>query len=96
MKWIVVLLLARVVPAAAQWLNYHDARPPRTKDGKPDLAARAPRMNSKPDLSGVWQAERAPVSEYNKTFGEDFAKQQVDFNDVSKHALNLFWGVKPA
>jgi hypothetical protein len=95
MKWTAVLLLAGVVPAVAQWLNYPDARTPRTKDGKPDLTAPAPHLNQKPDLSGVWQAERLPVAEYSRAFGETFVKQQVDFNDVSQYALDLFWGVKP-
>jgi hypothetical protein len=42
--------------AAAQWLRYPSAGVPRTRDGKPDLAARAPRTaNGTPDLSGVWE-----------------------------------------
>lgn len=95
MNWVPILLIVGVLPAASQWLNYHDARTPRTKDGKPNLTAPAPRAGGKPDLSGVWQAERAPASEYTQAFGETFAQEQVDFNDVSKYALNLFWGVKP-
>jgi hypothetical protein len=94
MKWTAMLLLAGVLPAAAQWLNYHDARTP-TKDGKPDLTAPAPRMNGKPDLAGVWQAERTPLSEYNSFLGERFAQQQVDYNDAAKYALDIFWGLKP-
>ena len=39
----------------AQWLNYPTANVPRTKDGKPDLAAPAPRLaDGHPDFSGVW------------------------------------------
>ncbi len=94
MKSMAILLLAGVLPAAAQWLNYHDARTP-TKDGKPDLTAPAPRRNGKPDLSGVWQAERTPVSELNRFLGEGYAKQQVDFNDINRYALDVFWGLKP-
>jgi hypothetical protein len=42
-------------PAAAQWVNYKTPGIPRTKDGKPDLTARAPRTpDGKPDLSGLW------------------------------------------
>jgi hypothetical protein len=89
------LALAGALPAAAQWLDYRDARTPRTRDGKPDLAAPAPRVNGRPDLSGVWQAERAPVSEYIQVLGERFAHEQIDFNDVSKYGLNIFWGLKP-
>ena len=95
MKYIALLLLAGVVPAAAQWLDYRDARTPRTKDGQPDLTAPAPRINRKPDLSGVWQADRSPVSEFRKALGENFASQQVDINDIAKYALNTFWDAKP-
>jgi hypothetical protein len=45
-----------IAPAAsAQWLNYPIPGTPRTKDGKPNLTARAPKTrDGKPDLSGVW------------------------------------------
>jgi hypothetical protein len=47
----------------AQWAVYRDPTVPRTRDGKPNLSAPAPRLNGKPDLSGIWQAESAPVKE---------------------------------
>ena len=44
-----------VASAAAQWINHPTPGIPRTKDGKPNLAAPAPRTaDRKPDLSGVW------------------------------------------
>ena len=50
------LLLAAAM--SAQWLNYPSAGIPRTKDGKPNLAAPAPKTSDgKPDLSGVWMAD---------------------------------------
>jgi hypothetical protein len=49
------------VCAQGQWLNYRAAGTPRTRDGKANLSAPAPRApNGKPDLSGIWQAEGAP------------------------------------
>ena len=30
-----------------------------------------------------------------RVLGEDRAKLQIDLNDVSRHYLNVFWGVKP-
>jgi len=59
-EYVAVLLVATSLPLSAQWLNHSDPRTPRTKDGKPNLAAPAPRLNGKTDLSGLWQAERTP------------------------------------
>jgi hypothetical protein len=61
---IVILSAAVIVSADAQSLNYLDPRTPRTKDGKPNLTAPAPRLNGKPDPSGLWQAERTRECEY--------------------------------
>src|SRR6266571_1562891 len=57
--------------AYAQWPNDPDPRIPRTKDGKPNLTAPAPRLNGKPAISGVWQAERSPASEYDRVLGHE-------------------------
>jgi hypothetical protein len=52
---VAAMLLVTWMPASAQWLNVPTKGIPRTKDGKPDLAAPAPRKpDGKPDLSGVW------------------------------------------
>src|SRR5579863_2516739 len=53
-----ILLLAMCPLAPAQWLKVPSQGVPRTKDGKPDLTAPAPRRpDRKPDLSGIWQIE---------------------------------------
>ena len=95
MKLIAILLATATLPADAQWLNYPEAGTPRTKDGKTNLSAPAPRRNGKPDLSGVWQAERTPVSEVTRFVGDEIAKVQVDLNDATKDVLDVFWGLKP-
>ena len=49
------LRLSFLIPATfltghAQWLNYPAPGIPRTKDGKPDLFAKAPKLAGRPDL----------------------------------------------
>jgi hypothetical protein len=52
------ILAVTAVPVAAQWLNVPTKGIPRTKDGKADLSAPAPRKpDGRPDLSGVWQSD---------------------------------------
>jgi hypothetical protein len=52
---IAVISVALGVPLTAQWLNHPTPGIPRTRDGKPNLAAPAPRApDGKPDLSGLW------------------------------------------
>jgi hypothetical protein len=93
--WVAMILLpATTLPLAAQWLNHPEAGTPRTKDGKPNLTAPAPRMNGKPDLSGIWQAERTPLEEFARVLGPNVEKVQVDLNDITKYVVNVFWGLK--
>ncbi len=92
---VAIMLAAAFTHAHAQWLSYPDARIPRTKDGKPNLNAAAPRMNGKPDISGLWQAERTPEGEYNRVLGNGFTSFQPDTYDITKNVLNVFWGMKP-
>ena len=92
---IVILSAGVIVSADAQSLNYLDPRTPRTKDGKPNLTAPAPRLRGQPDLSGLWQAERTPEREYTGVLGNDFTAVQIDLQDINKNVLNVFWGLKP-
>jgi hypothetical protein len=55
MRRSVATVLLFSAPLAAQWVNYPTPEIPRLANGKPDLAAPAPKTpNGKPDLSGVW------------------------------------------
>src|SRR5215510_5248099 len=92
---VAALMTVALTGAEAQWLNHRDPRIPRTRDGRPNLSAPAPRLNGKPDLSGLWQAERTPVSEIVRVLGPEAPQIQPDLNEITKHVLNVFWDVKP-
>jgi len=96
MKWIALVLLGSVLPVAAQWVDGFGAHVPRTEDGRPDLTAPAPRVNGRPDLSGFWAAERTSDSEFRSVLGPSFATLQVDYDTITKHMIDIFWGIKPA
>ena len=89
LAWLFITLVAAPLHVNAQWGVYHDPAVPRTRDGKPNLSAPVPRLNGKPDLSGIWEAESAPVAEVKQFllpggingFGEDIP---------SKYFFNFF------
>src|SRR5579863_6062422 len=88
-----LLFAGAILCAGAQWLNYPTPGTPRTRDGKPDLSAKAPRAsNGKPDLSGVWQTEFAPPGENERLFGSEaktFVVPGDDPTTFSKYFLNI-------
>jgi hypothetical protein len=94
---IIGMMLAGALGCAqGQWLHYPDPRTPRTKDGKPNLAASTPRAaDSKPDLSGVWIVDPTPPSEIHRVLGDDFTEIQIDLRTASKYTVNLLWDHKP-
>ncbi len=55
-----ITFVAACLCAQAQWLNQPIAGAPRTPEGKVNLTGPVPRLNGKPDLSGIWQAEAEP------------------------------------
>ena len=94
-KAIAFLLAATSLPLAGQWLDYRDPRTPRTRDGQPNLTAPAPRLDGKPDLTGLWQMERTPDSEFARVLGDGYSTLQVDTRDITKNVASVFWGMKP-
>jgi hypothetical protein len=90
-----LLLVISSCPLAAQWLHHPDPAIPRTRDGKPDLAAPVPRTSAgTPDLSGVWAAD--PAGESDRRFDVDAANPlSADLQFISKYALNVFADLKP-
>jgi hypothetical protein len=59
--FVAISALVFAAQASAQWATLPDTSLPRTRDGKPNLSARAPRaQDGKPDLSGVWTPELDP------------------------------------
>ncbi len=85
-----------LAPASAQW-SQPDPRTPRTHDGKPNLTAPAPRLNGRPDLSGVWQAERPKTEAGASYLGGSAADPfglQIDSSDVADIHRNVFFGMK--
>ena len=92
---ILILLAGLAVCTQAQWLNYPDPRTPRGKDGKPNLTAPAPRLNGRPDLSGLWEADATPRNELTRALPPGFFDLQIDLPNVSKYVINLFWDFKP-
>lgn len=92
-----IAVAVTVMCASAQWLNYPTPGTPRTKGGKPNLSAPAPRAaNGKPDLSGVWQVDPAP-GELERKIGDvgTFAVPGDDPREFSPYFFNILADFKP-
>jgi hypothetical protein len=96
-----LIVFVTLAPSAgAQWLNYPNAAPPRGKDGKPNLSAPAPRLHGKPDLSGIWQAERTPRAVLAAMFPPGVGLLPGGVNglgeiDPQRYFLNILADFKP-
>lgn len=58
--WIGIVLVGLGLCAPAQWINAPMIGAPRTPDGKVDMTGPVPRLDGKPDLSGIWQVQAEP------------------------------------
>jgi hypothetical protein len=78
---IVLACVATTVSLRAQWLHQPMAGAPRTSDGKINMTGPVPRLNGKPDLSGIWQAQGDPRAP-NGLFGIGESLNSRYFRDV--------------
>jgi len=96
---LLVLFALLAGAAEAQWLHYPTPGIPRTRSGKANLSAPAPRAASgKPDLSGLWQVEATPFAELTRLFGPDIDALSVPGDDLrtfSKYAISILADFKP-
>jgi hypothetical protein len=98
-----VLFVLLSTGAHAQWLNFPTPGTPRTRDGKPNLAAPAPRAaDGKPDLSGTWMHEVTSVAEMKRLYGAVIdAAIKVDVPGMEigtqhKYSVNILLDFTPA
>jgi hypothetical protein len=95
---LLVLFALLATGARAQWLNYPTPGTPRTKDGKPNLSAKTPRLAGRPDLSGVWQVAPEAKGEIERMLGRDLTVGLVPGDPVdtfSKYFFNILADFKP-
>ena len=79
--WIVVTCVVADVSMRAQWLNQPMAGAPRTPDGKINMTGPVPKVNGKPDLSGIWQVQGDPRAP-NGLFGLGESLNSRYFRDI--------------
>ncbi len=102
LRRLLVLFAVLSAGAHAQWLNFPTPGTPRTRDGKPNLAAPVPvAADGKPDLSGVWMHETTSVAEVKRLFGSRFdaeielAPPGMEIGTQHKYAFNILLDFKP-
>jgi hypothetical protein len=91
-----MMLAGACLSVQAQWVNHPTPGVPRTRDGKVNLSAPAPRVNGRPDVSGIWQVEPTPEAEM-KMFGDvgALAVPGDDPRTFTKYLFNILSDFKP-
>jgi hypothetical protein len=99
---LIVLFALLSTGVQAQWLNFPTPGTPRTRDGKLNLTAPAPRAaDGKPDLSGVWMHETTSIAEVKRLFGSRYdpeialAPPGMEIGTQHKYAFNILVDFKP-
>jgi hypothetical protein len=82
-----ILLLAATL--SGQWINEPARGVPRTSGGKPNLTAPAPRTGGRPDMTGIWQTDKATPGEVEK-FIPGLGSSTVPGDDPTTFSRYLF------
>jgi hypothetical protein len=81
------VVLAGASSASAQWIRHRTEGIPRLPNGKPNLAAPAPRTSDRhPDFSGVWLTGNAVPCQ--KATGSDFLECGIEL-PIAKEGINF-------
>jgi hypothetical protein len=92
-----LVLLVAATLSSGQWINEPKRGVPRTRDGKPNLSAPAPRTGGKPDFTGLWQTDMAKPGEIEK-FIPGLSLSSVPGDDpttFSRYLFNVMADYKP-
>jgi hypothetical protein len=76
-----MLFMGTCLCAQAQWTGQPAPGAPRTADGKVNMTGPVPRVNGKPDLSGIWQAVGTPRAP-GGLFGIGESENSAYFRDI--------------